>query len=47
MALYSAYRLWFVPADIIAFPRHLGMEMEIALGSRTNVREVLGLLEVM
>lgn len=46
IAVYQEYWLWYVPRDIIAFVRYLGMEMEVALGSRQNVHELLELVEV-
>ena len=35
-----------MPRDFIAFARTLGMDMVVALGSESNVAEVLELLEV-
>lgn len=46
LALYSIYLFWYVPTDIIAFAREDGFSMEVEMGSRTNLREVLELLEV-
>lgn len=46
LAVYSEYRLFFVRTDIIAFTLELGFAVEVALGSRAKVREVLELFEV-
>lgn len=46
LAVYSEYRLWFVPPDVVAFPHEVGFSMEVQLGSRANLREVLELLSV-
>lgn len=43
-AVFSDYRLWYVPTEIIAFARGLGFTMEVPLGS--HVREVFELLDV-
>ena len=31
--VYDTYRLWWVPRDVIAFARTLGLDMDVALGS--------------
>lgn len=41
LAVYSKYRLWFVPRDVIAFAGELAFAMEVPLGPRANLREVL------
>lgn len=46
VAAYAEYRLWYVPPDIIAFARELGMSLAAPLGSRDNVRELSEFLEV-
>ena len=45
--VYDTYRLWWVPFDVIAFERTLGLDMTVALGSESNVAEFLKLLEVL
>lgn len=45
-ASYHEYCLWYVPSDITGFARHLGVAMEIALGSRANVCKVLKMLDI-
>jgi len=44
--VYDTYRLWWVPPTVIAFARQLGYAMATALGSESNVDEVLELLDV-
>jgi len=44
--VYDTYRLWWVPPTVIAFARQLGYSMATALGSESNVEEVLELLDV-
>lgn len=44
LALYSKYRLWYVPTDVIEFAHKLGFAMEVPLGSHAEVLEVLELL---
>lgn len=46
VAAYEEYRLWYIPLDIIAFARELGMAIADPLGSRANIREVLEMLEI-
>lgn len=46
LAVYAEFRLWYVPPDVIGFARDLGMGMKVTLGSHTNVREVMELLEI-
>lgn len=46
IAAYEEYRLWYVPTDIISFARGLSMAMEVVLGSHSNVRKLLEILEV-
>lgn len=42
-AAHDEYRLWYILPDVIGFVRELGMDMEVAQGSRNNVREALDL----
>jgi hypothetical protein len=44
--VYSEYKLWYLPPDVIAGARKLGMAMSVALGSEANVAELMELLEV-
>lgn len=44
--VYIECRLWYVPTYIIAFGRELGFAMEVSLGSRANVRELLEILDI-
>lgn len=38
--------LWYVPVDIIAFARELGMALAVPFGSRENVCKLMELLKV-
>lgn len=47
--LFSAYEkffLWYVPPDVIKFTRQFIMAMKVSLGSHSNVRKLLELLNV-
>lgn len=47
--LFSAYDelvLWYVPPGVIKLPRQVCIAIELSLGSRVNVCELLGLLDV-
>ena len=44
--VYDTFRLWWVPPDVIAFARQLEHGMVTALGSESNVCELLELLSV-
>lgn len=39
--------MWYIALDIIRFARQLGMVMEVALGSRANICEVMEMLDVL
>lgn len=41
LALYSEYRLWYVPTDITTFARELVLFMKVALGFSSKVSDVL------
>lgn len=43
---HAEYRLFYLPTDIISFARALGMDMEVVLGSRANVCELMKMLEI-
>lgn len=47
MVVYSEYRLWYVPPDIMEFVLDFWMVMAVVSGYISIVREVLELLEVM
>lgn len=40
MEVFDEYRMSYVPHDIVAFVRELGMAMEVALCSQANIRKV-------
>ena len=46
MAAYSQYRLLYVWPTVIRLARELGMGMAVTLGSATNVRELLEMLDI-
>lgn len=46
LVLYIDYRLWYVPTVIISFADELCFAMEVPLGFRANVRQLLELLGV-
>lgn len=41
IAVYEEAFLWYVPQYIISSARELGMAMDVVLGSRWNVRNML------
>lgn len=41
IAVYEEYSLWHVPLEIISLARDFGTEIEVVLGSRWNVDELL------
>lgn len=44
--MYDYFNLWYVPPDIIALSKTLGVGMAVALGYNANVRQLFNLLDV-